>query len=180
MNRKTFVTSDTHLNHRKLAEVFQTRPMDFEHQVLTRHNAIPEHSILIHLGDFCIGKDEEMHRKWFQATKHLHTTVLVRGNHDHKSSAWYIDHGWDFVVDQFVAQYYKRKVVFSHIPVDPKVWGAIADKNVHGHTHGNSHRDHDVAHFYDPEFHVEIALENTGMEPVLLTPELVGVVQSSL
>ena len=162
-----FVTTDTHFNHKKLIE--WGRPEDFERRIRRTHAIIPGDAVLIHLGDFCIGKDEEMHKRWMDRVGHIKHRILVRGNHDHKSNNWYLEHGWSMVVDQLVLDLYGKKVIFSHIPVNHELWAAT-DINVHGHTHGNTHRDIDIQDFYKPDiYHKEIALENTHYQPVVIT-----------
>jgi len=174
---KTYITTDTHFNHMKLAEVYHDRPMDFQDQILKNHNFIEEDSVLIHLGDFCIGGDEEAHQRWNEATSHIRTRILVRGNHDHKSNSWYYDHGWDAVVDSMTLNVYGATILFTHIPARPdEVLGASF--NIHGHTHGNTHRDFEVSEYYDPGFHIEIAMEKSKMRPVLLSQKLVQTNQS--
>jgi len=168
---KIYVTTDTHLNHSKLIE--WGRPEDFEEKILRSHNTLPEESVLIHLGDICIGKDEAMHDVLMDAIGHVQHRILVRGNHDHKSNSWYLDHGWTAVVEQLTMNLYGKLVIFSHIPVNHEMWAAT-DVNIHGHTHGNLHRDTEVRDFYHPEYHREIALENTHYQPVLVTEKLIN------
>lgn len=167
---KIYVTSDTHFNHSKLVE--WGRPEDFEEKLIDNHSKIEAESYLIHLGDFCIGQDEAMHEMWNDVVGHVEHRILVRGNHDKKSTSWYLEHGWHAVVDKMELKLFGRIVLFSHIPVDPKLY--FAGFNVHGHTHGNSHRDIDVKDFYDLEFHREVAMENTNYRPILLTEKFLN------
>lgn len=170
MNRPIYVTGDTHINHKKLIE--WGRPVDFERRILASHADIPAQAILLHLGDFCIGRDDMSHSAWNLVTGHVKTRVLVLGNHDKKSKAWYLDRGWDLVVDQLIMRLWGKNVIFSHIPVDPKLWPEI-DINVHAHTHGNGHRDRDVGGFLSGQFHREVAMELTNYYPILLTDKFV-------
>lgn len=163
---KIYVTSDTHLNHKKLIE--WGRPPDFEKRLIQSHSRMASEDYLIHLGDFCIGEDERMHNIWFSALGHVQKRILVRGNHDKKSNGWYLSHGWSAVADQVVMKLFGKRVVFSHIPVQRALWGAT-DYNIHGHTHGNSHRDFEVKDYYDTLYHREVAMELTNYRPILLT-----------
>lgn len=163
---KIWVTSDTHFGHAKLIE--WGRDANFNFLELTHHRKMVDaDDYLIHLGDFCIGNDEKHHDVWFENIR-TPNRILVRGNHDHKSNGWYLAHGWSAVADQLVLRLFGKQVLFSHIPVDPKLWPVI-DYNVHGHTHGNLHRDFEVRDFYDKDFHREVAMELTKYKPILVT-----------
>lgn len=161
-----YIISDTHFNHKKLIEY--GRPADFEDRILNNLRSIPKGSLIIHLGDFCIGDDLNSAYKWNSATQGMYGRVLVRGNHDKKSNAWHLDRGFEFVCTQFIDKYFGKRIIFSHIPVKPEDYPTV-DLNIHGHTHGNSHRDKDVRHYMDPKFHREIAPEIQNYGPVLLT-----------
>lgn len=168
---KIYVTSDTHLNHAKLIE--WGRPADFEERIIQSHNKIEADSMLIHLGDICIGRDGDMHDVLMDAVGHIEHRILVRGNHDKKSNAWYLEHGWHAVAEQLTLNLFGKRVIFSHIPVQYEMWPAT-DINVHGHTHGNGHRDKDVAHFLSSSYHREVAMENTNYQPILVTEKWIN------
>ena len=163
-----YLTTDTHFNHMKLHDVFGDRPANFQELILASHAELPEDCLLIHLGDICMGKDEESHERWNTATKHIKHRILVRGNHANKPDSWYLRHGWDFVCRSTVMKIYGKRVICSHIPKDHTHY-PTTELNVHGHTHGNKHRDTEIKDFYDPEYHVEMALEHHEYKPVLLT-----------
>jgi calcineurin-like phosphoesterase family protein len=128
--RKTYIISDTHLKHAKVATYCQ-RPENFTELI---HNNVmtivkPEDT-LIHVGDVGIDKEEgpdgfmRLVREW------PGKKILVRGNHDDKSCVWYMDHGFDFACDAMLY----RGVWFTHHPwIDPLPKGAHV--NVHGHLH---------------------------------------------
>ncbi len=90
-----WLTTDTHFGHSKIIQ--WGRPNNFEDKILTALQQQTEHGdILIHLGDFCIGKDLFWHNQYIAnlpGRKHW----LLLGNHDKKSTSWYIAHGWDWV-----------------------------------------------------------------------------------
>lgn len=160
----TWVISDTHLNHRKLEEF--GRPKDFEELILKNlRNKFAPGDTLIHLGDVCIGNDEMWMNRFTKALPIDVRLILVRGNHDHKSDKWYVEHGFDFVCDQFIGTYFGKRILFSHEPQIPD--NAKIDWNIHGHTHGNTHRDMESGAFYDATFyHKEVALELNGYRVV--------------
>lgn len=170
-----WLTSDTHFNHRKLEEY--GRPKGFEELILQGLRRLPEGSVLVHLGDFCIGEEEKSHQLFMEATQQCSRRILVRGNHDGKSNNWYLSHGWDFVCREFVDKYFGKRILFKHIPVPKKVKpnhleagfkAPVINFQVHGHTHGDTHRDTEVMEFYKPWYHVEVALEKTDYKPVKL------------
>lgn len=161
---KTWIIADTHLGHEELSEL-AGRPADFTSQILhaiARH--VSDHDTLIHLGDVCFGQDS----RWvYELTMKmpLAQRILVRGNHDKKSTHFYLQHGFNFVCDSFESTYYGKRLRFSHAP-ESRCPGV--DYQLHGHTHGNAHRDEEHAPFYDPAYHIEVALEKTGYKPLLL------------
>lgn len=127
---KTYLISDTHLNHDKIKTWCQ-RPDN--HTELIDQNVrriVQPTDVLIHLGDVGIGKTEV-----FMPTVQAWPgrKILVRGNHDGKSCQWYMDNGFDFACDAMIY----RGVWFTHKPsVElPK----STTVNVHGHLHNVWH-----------------------------------------
>lgn len=105
--------------------------------------------------------------------------VLVRGNHDSKSDFWYLERGWDMVVQSMSLVAFGKHILFTHIPVSKSSllagYHEPYDFNIHGHLHGNLHReDHRTAADYDPSFHKDLApeLHNYSLVKLqeLLTP----------
>lgn len=133
---KIQIITDTHFNHDAMVE-YCGRPVN--HTEIVGNNllklGLTEQDILIHLGDVCIGKDEEMHEKYIKPLKCKKWLTL--GNHDHKSKSWYLAHGWDFVAEQFLTTYFGKKILFSHYPI---VWDGVYDFNIHGHFHNSDFR----------------------------------------
>lgn len=124
--------------------------------------------LLIHCGDFCIGDDENSMRIWREITSGFQKTILVRGNHDNKSDAWYMEHGFDFVCTAFTNRYFGKNIIFTHIPINPSLI-RDADHNIHGHLHGNAHRlEGGIADYYLPGFHIDLAPEIRNYAPVNL------------
>lgn len=129
-----WVLTDTHFGHEILHDVCG-RPENFEDRILANtRKYIKPGDVLIHLGDFCIGNDAKWHeifmvscagKKW-----------LIKGNHDRKSTSWYLSHGWDFVGDEIRLHMFGKEIVLSHMPVDVRGIGTI---NIHGHSHNTRH-----------------------------------------
>lgn len=132
-----WIITDTHLGHDKMQE-FCGRPEGFENEILLSLSKIPFDNVLIHLGDICIGEDEAWNKLLLESAS-CRYKWLVRGNHDRKSMAWYLDHGWDFVADSFSMDIFGGVILFSHIPkVDTGYW-----MNIHGHFHNSDYRRHE-------------------------------------
>lgn len=131
---KIYITTDTHFNHKMLLDN-NFRPQGYEEKIFEGLKNLPSDCLLIHLGDVCLGKDEEMHEKYIKPLKYR--KWLIKGNHDHKSTNWYLNHGWDFVAYQFIDRYYGVKILFSHIPKED--FGQY-ELNIHGHFHDTDHR----------------------------------------
>lgn len=162
---KIWIITDTHFGHMKLSEVFKVRPDGFTEVILENLKGLlqPGDS-LIHLGDFCIGRDAEWMDRFVAVTPGVCRT-LVRGNHDSKSDDWYLKNGFCFVCYSFKKKVNGKMIKFAHKP-EPKEEGV--DFQLHGHSHGNAHRDEEHCNFYDPSYHLEVALEKTGYYPLLL------------
>lgn len=157
-----WLVSDTHFNHTKLEE-WGGRSGDWQKQLLQGIDGIPKDDILIHLGDICIGNDNEVHMV-LSAYNPL-KKILVRGNHDGKGVQWYHDHGWHFVCDSFELLFQGHYLYFSHRP-QPQM--GHFTRNIHGHTHGNMHRSEEYINFYDPTYHLDISPELVGFKPIRL------------
>lgn len=159
---KYYLITDTHFNHEAMIE-FCGRPENFNEIIMKGLKNLPDNIYLIHLGDICIGKDEEVHNKLSSLP---YKKILVRGNHDNKSNSWYLEHGWDFVCDQFTFEYGGKKILFSHYPV---AWDGYYDLNIHGHFHNSDHRRHEE-HFLKLKngYQKLLAIEYTNYLPVSL------------
>lgn len=158
---KVWIITDTHLGHKKLIE--WGRPVDFEQQITSSlRREVKSEDLLIHLGDVAIGHDEENN---LLITSVPCKKILVKGNHDSKSNSWYLGHGWDFVCHSFMDVLWGKRVKFAHAPepIEEDI-----DLQLHGHSHGDAHRDEEFCPFYSPEYHKEVALEKTGYRPILL------------
>lgn len=168
-----WLISDTHFNHTKLEE-WGGRSGDWQEQIWAGIDKIPNHDILVHLGDICIGNDKEVHERllgkhigegvYMPPTRNF-KTILVRGNHDKKGMAWYQDHGWDFVCDGIELIYQGHYLHLTHRPARPQ---GNTSWNIHGHTHGNLHRSEEYVEFYDKAYHIDISPELVGYKPVRL------------
>jgi len=161
--QKIWLITDTHFGHEAIKKVCN-RPDDCDELMLSNiKKMVREQDTLIHLGDFCIGQDEywtarlmEIEcRKW-----------LIKGNHDHKSNAWYLDRGWDFVAKEIKDRYFGHNVLFSH---EPQYWDGWYDKNIHGHFHTSDHRRLEPEmQFRKNGYQKLLAVEAVNYQPVSL------------
>ena len=168
MNNKPsnyWLVSDTHFNHLKLEE-WGGRSGDWQEQLWAGIKAIPVGDVLIHLGDICIGNDQEVH-KTLEDSHSLNQIrkILIRGNHDKKGVAWYEAHGWDFVADGLELIYQGHYLHLTHRPARPQ---GNTTFNIHGHTHGNMHRSEEYNDFYSDQYYIDISPELVGYKPVRL------------
>ena len=161
---KYWIITDTHFSHKALHE-YCGRPENVDS--IIKDNIIKRvrnGDTLIHLGDVCIGNDKE-NNEWFSRLDGV-KRVLVKGNHDHKSNQWYMDHGWTLACERFDIDMYGKKIAFTHAPI---ALDGYFDLNIHGHFHNTDHRR------TDPKFNgilsgynKLIALEYTGYAPLSL------------
>ena len=156
-----WLITDTHFNHNQL-EQLGGRSGSWQKELWAGLSYIPEDDTLIHLGDICIGKDEEIHAalRDLQCNK-----ILVRGNHDKKSLNWYMERGWNFACDGIDMRYNGHCRHLTHRPARPQ---GNTTMNIHGHTHGNMHRAEEYIEFYSEEYHVDICPEIRGYKPLRL------------
>lgn len=158
-----WLISDTHFNRTKLEE-WGGRSGDWQQQLWKGIRAIPRGDTLIHLGDICIGDDQEVHAELHYQASGLRR-ILIRGNHDKKGVKWYEEHGWDFVCDGLELIYQGHYLHLTHRPARPQ---GNTTSNIHGHTHGNLHRSEEYVEFYNPIYHIDISPELVGYAPVRL------------
>lgn len=163
------MTTDTHFGHRFLVQACG-RPEDFEERIARNWAAVvlPE-DMVIHLGDIQMkSTDAYVHEKYIKALPGR--KVLIRGNHDRKSAAWYCAHGWDSVWEAVVMELYGQRILFTHEPAPlPTSEGGAAGLwtiNIHGHLHNTTHH-HEYADQHRHPWYL-LALEWEDYRPVLL------------
>lgn len=157
-----WLISDTHFNHLRLEE-WGKRSGLWQESIWNGLEKIPETDTLIHLGDICIGQDIQIHNRLVDIVKCR--KVLVKGNHDKRSTNWYYEHGWNFVCDGIEMIYMGHYLHLTHRPARPQGNNTF---NIHGHTHGNLHRSEEYVDFYTKEYHIDISPELIGFKPIRL------------
>jgi len=148
----TWVTSDLHLGHRKVAQMrgFDDTKAhdDYTIDSLASHVRNKHHSLWV-LGDVAFGGRGNIAR--------LHevpgTKKLVMGNHDRYPTLAYLD-----VFNKVLGCAELAGLLLTHIPVaEQQFWRYPA--NVHGHLHNN----------VIPDLrYINVSLEQTGLKPVTL------------
>ncbi len=134
-----WIVSDTHLGHEKLAED-GIRDYDFEDCILDDiYSKVEEDDILINLGDIAFNSKVARADFWVsEVTGHRGRNWLIKGNHDRKSTTWYLEHGFDFCADSIILNKFGKRILLSHIPQrKTDDW----DINVHGHIHSGFRQD---------------------------------------
>ncbi|MGV1098729.1 metallophosphoesterase [Thiovibrio sp. JS02] len=160
-----WVLTDTHLGHRRMHE-YCDRPEGFEEQIFAGLGVVKPDDVLIHLGDFCIRRAQYWHEQ-FMARCVAAKKWMLRGNHDKKTTSWYLEHGWDCVATQLIIRLYGRDLAFSHYPLpENSEW----DLNIHGHLHNTDHRLRREPELADriSEHHRLVSLEENDYQPINL------------
>lgn len=157
----TWLITDTHLGHANIIR-YANRPEDHEWRILNNLSTIQDNDEVIHLGDVCMGKDQYWHNELLSRLYNVNT-ILVLGNHDHKSRQWYLDAGWGAVVDGLLLKINTKRIWLTHYPSKQ----IVGDVNIHGHLH-NHPIDNDIVerYKYSTKYHRLLAMEKTDYKPV--------------
>ena len=130
---KIFVISDTHFNHQSIIDKFEFRKPDYWEQIIRKINSqLEDWDILIHLWDVIFDKPSQL---WdiLKEIKPNITKILVRWNHDRNWINFYLNKGFNLVVDEFkINNVLWENIIFSHKPLIklPLNW-----VNIHWHLH---------------------------------------------
>jgi len=162
---KTWLISDTHLNHKKM-QTYCQRPEDFTERLdRAIHRLVQPGDILIHLGDVGMDKTEDFMptvknwpgKKW-----------LVRGNHDQKTCQFYVENGFDMACDGFIY----RGCWLTHKP-----WRHALPPGTNFNLHGHLHNVWDGFTSDDPEKANDEFIRRTawGISNILATLVLCGI-----
>jgi calcineurin-like phosphoesterase family protein len=144
---KIFITADHHFHHKNIIE-YCKRPFktveEMNKVMMEKWNKkVGKNDLVIHLGDFALGNKREVKNT---REKLNGTIILIKGNHDKSIK--------DFIVIRDSIQI--GNLLFSHRPI-PKNELPKGCINVHGHIHEKDSSDG-----------INISVEKTGYEPVLL------------
>jgi len=159
-----FFIADTHFNHNAIVQ-YCGRPFknsdEMDETIIRNWNQIvkPEDTVY-HLGDFSLSRSEK-YQEYIDTLNGK--IILIMGNHDRRRTVTF----WK----KRGVEAYKSPVLFdvskntieeefwtlSHEPIDEP--GII---NIHGHTHGNTHR----GEVPEAGIHICVSVETTGYTPV--------------
>lgn len=158
MPRKPLVwlVADTHFfHHTKTFTAACHRPPDCDERMMANlRRLVAPQDMLLHLGDVIFynmgalkpSLDSVPGRK-----------ILVRGNHDRKSTHWYLHNGFSFVCDALEL----KGVLFTHEP------RRVVPDHVLGNAHGHWHNLEPLPDWHGPR-HYLVAMERTNYHPVNL------------
>ena len=122
-----WLTTDTHFGHSMLVDE-GLRPPNFQQRIFDGlHRNAQKGDLLIHLGDVGFNTPTPLIDEWNSIPS---KKILCRGNHDHQSLGWYLEHMFDAVVDSFTLNRFGITWLFSHIPTPN-----TPNTNIHGHFH---------------------------------------------
>lgn len=130
---KIFIISDTHFNHQNIIDKFEFRKPNYQEQIIRKINTqLKDWDILIHLWDVIFDKPSQL---WdiLKEIKPNITKILVRWNHDRNWINFYLNKGFNLVVDEFkINDILWMNIIFSHKPY-PKLPKTYI--NIHWHIH---------------------------------------------
>jgi len=154
-DRKLWLTSDAHLDHKKMTTLCG-RPENFTQLYQDNwRKLISYNDIVLDLGDCCFSDPYKYYR-------HLPgIKILVLGSHDKKTSSYYLDSGYSFVCEGFKLD----NIYFTHYPVEKLPEGC--EWNIHGHLHLGNYGEFGVVEKQD--FHLCFRLEHEEYQPRLLS-----------
>lgn len=150
---RIWVISDTHFGHGNIIK-YSNRPFnstqEMDNEMIKRWNdVVSKDDTIFHLGDFALtGKD----RKTELLSLLNGSKILIKGNHDHGSSAKYREYGFKEVYKYPIL--YLPNIILSHQPVE-----FFSGFNIHGHSH---------EHAGPTSRHFNVSVEQINYAPILL------------
>src|ERR1043166_4710908 len=147
---KEWLITDTHFDHDNIG-VYCDRPKGWMDRIIRNWKQIVKpDDVVLHLGDVLVGNRHSMRDLMNGLPGHK---LLIRGNHDDKSSMWYIRNGFAFACDGMA---YKG-VTWTHRPSYTLM--PDTDINIHGHVHNT---------VWNPraDFSRLLAIEHVGYKPI--------------
>jgi calcineurin-like phosphoesterase family protein len=153
---KRWVISDTHFFHKKVAE-YCGRPPDWQERIIANwQSMVADDDQVYHLGDLAFGTKEMVADIVARLPGQL---IMIRGNHDQRSTDFYRSLGITMLPDPFYISGYghwvmtHRPIPLLYMPYD-ECGFAI---NIHGHIHQLPSMD---------KHHVNVSVDVTDFKPV--------------
>ena len=155
---KNFVTSDPHLGHENIIK-YCNRPFkdvdEMDKTIIRNWNGmVTDEDTVYCLGDLAFGKGSKEKLKLYLPIL-KGRIILILGNHDHETVAWYKRYG---IEEVHGGEYWKYKpyVLLSHRPYPTK----HPYINIHGHIHNNPQ-------YIEPKsVYVNVSMEVTNYTPI--------------
>jgi len=183
----TYVISDTHFFHENIKK-YCNRPDNFEELIIERwNNIVKEDDVVIHLGDFALGRKDKTKTKREQYAcilgKLNGRKFLTKGNHDRESDEFYKSCGFEDVVGYYQLNIDGYNILLNHYPLDThesmkdelkhhiKFLKTLdSDFVIHGHTHNRivGEKISENIGNLDNILHFNCCVEVTNYEPILL------------
>lgn len=141
MPKDVWFTSDFHLGHSRIIG-YCSRPAgdisEMDEMIIERINqSVRENDQLYFLGDFCLGKAEQV-EKYFRRIR-CRSIYFVRGNHD--KGAVRVQYLFRWFKDLAEVNFDKRQIVLCHYPMRAWRESHYGSWHLHGHTHGRLPED---------------------------------------
>lgn len=136
----TFVTSDTHLDHKRLIELGYRKFRDNDEMtetIISNWNvAVKETDTIYVLGDFAFANRRRCEYLLSRLNGHK---ILIRGNHDSRQVTG--AKGWMDVRNYKRIRFHNYRFIASHYPI--LSWHGMNKGTImiHGHCHGNLNKD---------------------------------------
>lgn len=178
-----YFISDTHFNHKNIIQYCNRPFKDVEemNKVLIKNwnNIVMYSDTVFHLGDVALTTESDL-KKLIPKLKGK--KILIRGNHDKKSKAFFIEAGFDSVVDSPL-KLDSERLVLSHKPLkDTDIPEGYV--NVHGHIHNNhlhkvNPNTNEVEYpqnLYSEKSHINVSADVISFRPISLR-ELLGKIE---
>lgn len=157
MDKRHWVYSDPHFNHKNIIEYGERPFTDLEEMqevLIRRYNELVANDDIVYwLGDVGFCSKEIM----TSIITRMHGyKILIMGNHDwHKSRNWFLDAGFTEVTKYPIIV--RNQLILSHQPMP------MSDDYTYFNIHGHVHQD-----TLDSQFHFNASVEVTEYRPVLL------------
>jgi calcineurin-like phosphoesterase family protein len=128
----TWIISDTHFFHANIGR-YCDRPDGWQETIIENWNhLIQPGDIVFHIGDLALGRKENLEGLAPLLNSKL---FLMRGNHDRRSNAFYLQLGITLIPDPHHLNHPSGlRLIFSHRPILPLEPNVL---NLHGHIHNN-------------------------------------------
>lgn len=163
-----YTLSDTHFGHGNII-IHANRPFPnqavMDAKLTANWNAtVRPQDMVIVIGDMVwTGGDANKIRDYIKALNGR--IILVRGNHDKRTNAFYLSAGIQFICERFVWEYCDKRFLFIHDPHyvtndDKQNYYAV----IHGHLHGNS----PLVRKINGQHFINVSVENLNYRPTNL------------